>query len=118
MPNCIDVAIPRGGQIPVLSSPVAVHVFAKDTFHAGLWERSVIERGQLLDAFLSGAELLEVYYRWRPNLRDEGDNHVLELAVAAGDAPILTYNRRDFAGGQLRFPNIQVLAPAAWLKLG
>jgi hypothetical protein len=33
--------------------------------------------------------LIEVYYRWRPNLPDEGDNHVLELAVAAGDAPLL-----------------------------
>lgn len=76
------------------------------------------EQGQLFDAFLSRAEMLEVYYRWRPNLRDEGDNHVLELAVAAGDAPILTYNRRDFASGQLRFPDIQVLSPATWLKLG
>ena len=76
------------------------------------------EQGQLFDAFLTGAEMVEVYYRWRPNLRDEGDNHVLELAVAAGDAPILTYNRRDFADGQLRFPDIRVLSPAAWLKLG
>ena len=77
---------------------------------------SRIEQGQLFDTFLSGAELLEVYYRWRPNLRDEGDNHVLELAVAAGDAPILTFNRRDFAGGQLRFPDIKVLTPATWLR--
>lgn len=79
---------------------------------------TLIEQGQLFDAFLTNSEMLEVYYRWRPNLRDEGDNHVLELAVAAGDAPIITYNRRDFAGGQLCFPGIQVLAPAAWLKQG
>ncbi len=76
------------------------------------------EQGQLFDAVLSRAEMLEVYYRWRPNLRDEGDNHVFELAVAAGDAPILTYNRKDFVSGQLRFPDIQVLSPATWLKLG
>jgi putative PIN family toxin of toxin-antitoxin system len=76
-----------------------------------------VEQVQLFDAFLTGAEMVEVYYRWRPDLRDEGDNHVLELAVAAGNAPILTYNRRDFAGGQLRFPGIQVLSPAMWLKL-
>jgi predicted nucleic acid-binding protein len=77
-----------------------------------------LEQEQLFDAFLARAELLEVYYRWRPNLPDEGDNHVLELAVAAGDAPVLTFNRRDFAGGQLRFPSIRVLSPGAWLKLG
>lgn len=34
---------------------------------------------------------MEGYYRWRPNLPDEGDNHVLELAVAAGDAPSITF---------------------------
>jgi uncharacterized protein len=60
--------------------------------------------------------LVEVYYRWRPNLSDEGDNHVLELAVAAGDAPIVTFNRRDFRGGELRFPSIVLQTPAAWLK--
>ena len=74
------------------------------------------EQGALLDAFFARSELVEIYYRWRPNLRDEGDNNVLELAVAAGDAPIVTFNRRDFAGGQLRFPAIEVLTPGAWLK--
>ena len=47
---------------------------------------------------------------------DEGDNHVLELAVAAGDAPIVTFNRRDFRSGELRFPGIIVQTPGAWLK--
>jgi uncharacterized protein len=47
------------------------------------------EQIRLFDAFLSRTKLIEVYYRWRPNVRDEGDNHVLELAVAAGDAPIV-----------------------------
>jgi predicted nucleic acid-binding protein len=74
------------------------------------------EQIRLFDAFLSRTQLIEVYYRWRPNLPDEGDNHVFELAVAAGDAPIVTYNRRDFRGGELRFPSIVVQSPAAWLK--
>jgi hypothetical protein len=70
----------------------------------------------LLDAFLSRTRLVEVYYRWRPNLPDEGDNPVLELAVAAGDAPIVTFNRRDFRSGELHFPGIIVQTPGAWLK--
>jgi uncharacterized protein len=74
------------------------------------------EQTQLFDAFLAGTRLIEVYYRWRPNLRDEGDNHVLELAIAAGDAPIVTFNRKDFRGGELRFPDIVVQTPGAWLK--
>ena len=74
------------------------------------------EQTQLFDAFLAQTQIVEVYYRWRPNLPDEGDNHVLELAVAAGDAPIVTFNRRDFRGGELRFPGILVQTPGAWLK--
>ena len=70
----------------------------------------------MLDAVLARTELVEIYYRWRPNLRDEGDNHVMELAVAAGDAPIVTFNRRDFANGQLRFPSVEVMTPTVWLK--
>ena len=77
---------------------------------------TAMEQTQLLDAFLSRTRLVEVYYRWRPNLPDEGDNHVLELAVAAGDAPIVTFNRRDFRSGELCFPGIIVQTPGAWLK--
>lgn len=75
-----------------------------------------VQQTQLFDAFLARTQIIEVYYRWRPNLPDEGDNHVLELAVAAGDAPIVTFNRRDFRGGELRFPGILVQTPGAWLK--
>jgi putative PIN family toxin of toxin-antitoxin system len=74
------------------------------------------EQTQLFDAFLSRTRLVEVYYLWRPNLPDEGDNHVLELAVAAGDAPIVTFNRRDFRSGELRFPGLIVQTPGAWLR--
>jgi uncharacterized protein len=77
---------------------------------------TVPEQVRLFDAFLSRTHLVEVYYRWRPNLPDEGDNHVLELAVAAGDAPIVAFNRRYFRGGELRFPSIVVQTPAAWLS--
>jgi len=74
------------------------------------------EQTYLFDAFLSRTKLVEVYYRWRPKLPDENDNHVLELAVAAGDAPIVTFDRRDFHGGELRFPSLDIQTPAAWLK--
>ncbi len=77
---------------------------------------STTEQERLFDAFLARTQLVEVYYRWRPSLRDEGDNHVLELAVAAGDAPVVTFNRRDFRTGELRFPDLVVQTPGAWLK--
>ena len=76
---------------------------------------SPIEIDELLDAFLSASEIVEVFYNWRPNLRDEADNHVFELVVAAADAPLVTYNLRDFAQPQLKFPHLRVLTPAKWL---
>jgi predicted transcriptional regulator of viral defense system len=41
IPDRIDVAIPRGSRIPVLQSPVDVHVFAKDTFPLGRQQISI-----------------------------------------------------------------------------
>jgi len=48
---------------------------------------------------------------WRPNLPDEGDNHIVELAVAGGAAMIVTNNVRDFRGAELRFPRVRIVAP-------
>lgn len=74
------------------------------------------ERQELFHAFISVCRLTEIYYLWRPNLRDEADNHVLELAVAAGAQAIITYNRTDFASTQLHFPKLRILAPSDLLK--
>jgi predicted nucleic acid-binding protein len=74
------------------------------------------EREALLAGFLSVCEWVEVFFLWRPNLPDEGDNHVLELAVAGGAQVVVTQNVRDFRG-ELRFPRIKVLTPAQYLKL-
>jgi putative PIN family toxin of toxin-antitoxin system len=69
------------------------------------------ERQEFFAAFLSVCEWVEVYCLWRPNLRDEGDNHVIELAVSGGASVIVTNNIADFSGAELRFPDIRVLTP-------
>jgi predicted nucleic acid-binding protein len=74
------------------------------------------ERQELFYAFISLCRLTEIYYLWRPNLRDEADNHVLELAVAAGAQAIVTYNRADFLGAELHFPELRIVMPADLLK--
>jgi putative PIN family toxin of toxin-antitoxin system len=65
----------------------------------------------LLAAFLSVCEWVNVYYLWRPNLRDEGDNHLIELAVAGNAITIVTNNLRDFQGADLLFPNLLITTP-------
>lgn len=51
-----------------------------------------------LDYLCFTANLHEVYFLWRPLLRDPKDDMVLELAVTARCPYIVTYNKRDFAG--------------------
>ena len=74
------------------------------------------EREELVDAFLSVCEWTMVFYLWRPNLPDEGDNHLIELAVAGGASLIITHNVKDFKRGELRFPQVRVETPGEYLK--
>ena len=53
-----------------------------------------------LDYLCSIAVHHEVFYLWRPFLRDPKDDMVLELAVAAGCQTIVSYNRQDFDGSE------------------
>jgi putative PIN family toxin of toxin-antitoxin system len=77
-------------------------------------QQSVID--ELLDGFLSVSKWVNIYYSWRPNLRDEGDNHVLELAIAGNAQILVTNNLRDFRGSELTFPQLQILSPYQIIK--
>jgi putative PIN family toxin of toxin-antitoxin system len=78
---------------------------------------SAPDRDRLLDAFLSRCDWVSIYFLWRPNLRDEGDNHLIELAVAGGAAAIVTNNTRDLKSGELAFPALKILKPAELLGM-
>jgi len=62
----------------------------------------------------SVAHLQDIYYLWRPQLRDPNDDMVLELAVAAQAKYIVTHNVRDFQN--LKF-DIQAISPSDFLRL-
>ena len=57
----------------------------------------------------------EIFYLWRPFLSDPEDDHILELALAAGCNYIVTYNKKDFRGVEERF-GIEVVDAADFLK--
>jgi len=84
-----------------------------------LFRRSILsarERQQLFEAFLSVCEWVQVYYGWRPNLRDESANHLVELAIARGACAIVTHNLADFRDSELRFPQLRVVTPEEFMK--
>lgn len=71
---------------------------------------------QLLQAFMSVCEWVNIYYLWRPNLKDEADNHLIELAIAGNASVLVTNNLKDFQNTQLLFPHLSVLSPQALLR--
>lgn len=68
-----------------------------------------------LDAVVALVEPVEAWFLWRPQLRDPGDELVLEAAVNGRAAAIATFNRRDFQAGAARF-GVDVLLPGDALR--
>ena len=69
------------------------------------------DRAALLDAILGVCQWINISYLWRPNLPDEPDNHLVELAVAGNAAWIVTGNAKDVAAGELVFDGFRVVTP-------
>lgn len=107
----------RGELVPQIGNALA------SEYREVCWRESVTaklpitpeERDELMSALLSCCRWVEIYYLWRPNLRDEADNHLVELALAAGAPVILTHNLRDVAQGELNFPGLRMLRPEDYL---
>lgn len=76
---------------------------------------SSTERETLFAAFLSVSEWVKVYILWRPNLPDEADNHLIELALAGFAGTIVTHNLGDMLHGELRFPELKIQTPRQFL---
>lgn len=70
----------------------------------------------LLQSLMSVSQWVYVYYLWRPNLPDEADNHLIELAVAGNAQIIATNNTKDFQKAELLFPNLLILTPAEIIR--
>lgn len=63
-----------------------------------------------LDAVIAMAEPVHTYFLWRPQLRDPGDEMVLEAAVNGRANVLVTFNVRDYGTIAARF-GVEVLLP-------
>lgn len=75
------------------------------------------EREAIFAALLKQSRWVEIYFAWRPNLQDEGENHLIELAIAGGAQAIVSRNIRDLKKAELLFPETKVLTPKQCLEV-
>lgn len=86
-------------------------MLAEHRLAAGLSETQV---GVLVDGLIALAEPVQSFFRWRPQLRDPGDELVLEAAVNGRAAAIVTFNERDLREAQTF--GIAVIRPSEALR--
>jgi len=70
---------------------------------------------RFLGAFANAIEPVDVHTRWRPQLRDPGDEMVLEAAINGRADALVTYNVKDFREAAPRF-GVRVARPAEILR--
>ena len=87
-------------------------MLAEHRLAAGL---SAAETGSFVDGLIALAEPVQLFFRWRPQLRDPGDEMVLEAAVNGKASAIATFNERDLREARHIF-DIEVLRPGEVLR--
>ncbi len=116
--NAVVAACLKGQCVPLIGN--ALFNECEDVFgRADLFKNCKLSRGErdeLLDVLFACCEWTRVYCLWRPNLPDEADDHLVELAVAGGADFIVTRNLRHLRNAQLRFPELRIAAPGTFLK--
>jgi predicted nucleic acid-binding protein len=105
-------AVRRGAPTLLLSVPLALEYEAicseaEHRLGSGLSEEEV---DIFLTAVIAMAEPVMTHFLWRPQLRDAGDEMVLEAAVNGGADALVTFNVRDFGAAPARF-GIELLLP-------
>ncbi len=73
------------------------------------------EAGVFVDGLIAMAEPVPLFFRWRPQLRDPGDELVLEAAVNGRADAIATFNEKDLREARTSF-DIEVLRPGEVLR--
>lgn len=70
----------------------------------------------ILSALTFYGTKVPIYYRLRPNLKDENDNMVFECAANFGASTIITHNVQDFLEPELEAYQIEILTPGEFIK--
>lgn len=108
--------IDRGNAVMLLSVALALEyeaicTLAEHRLASGL---SAAEAGIYLDGLIGMAEPVKAFFRWRPQLRDPGDELVLEAAVNGQANCIVTFNESHLR--EARNFGVEVMRPGEALR--
>jgi putative PIN family toxin of toxin-antitoxin system len=98
-----------------LSVPLAIEYEAVAKRTIGEITLDEKEVDNILDFVISKSNQWQIYYLWRPQLKDADDDMLLELAVTAGCQYIVTYNLDDFKATK-KF-GITAITPKQFLEM-
>jgi putative PIN family toxin of toxin-antitoxin system len=107
------ISLPSGVYRPNLSVPLFIEyesVAKRTGLVSGLNEQDIDD---ILDYILSQSSIRQIFYLWRPYLKDPLDDLVLEVAVESQSEYIITFNKKDFRGVD-RF-GIKVVTPQEFM---
>lgn len=98
--------------VPMFLEYEAVLLRPEHLLAAQLTEADVVN---FLNVFAGFIEPVEIFYLWRPQLKDANDDMVLEAAVNGQADAIVTFNTADFLPAVNRF-NLKLMLPNLFLK--
>src|ERR1700682_2247193 len=109
--------IDAGKAVMVLNVALALEYESKCTLaeHRLAAGISLTETKAFVARLIALAEPVQSYFRWRPQLRDPGDELVLEAAVNGRASAIVTFNERDLRDAKVNF-GIDVIRPGEALR--
>ncbi|MCX7898334.1 MAG: putative toxin-antitoxin system toxin component, PIN family [Rhodocyclaceae bacterium] len=108
-------AVRKRRLLPLASVPLMLEYEAvlKRDAHCGAF--SVVTVDAFLDALSLFIEPVHLHYLWRPQLRDPGDEMVLETALNGRAQMLVTHNLCDFTAAAQRFA-LRVMTPQQVLR--
>lgn len=115
--NAVLRLVGQGRLVPLVSTALFLEYedVLKRPEHVSVHGLGPAALERFLAAFAAAAEGVEIDFRWRPQLRDEKDELVLEAAVNGRAEGLVTFNGRDFEPAATRF-GVSILTPAVLLE--
>lgn len=108
----------RAGRVKLLATVPLFIEYESVCSRSGHMEAAGLKPADLpifLNALADMMESVETWFLWRPQLRDPGDELVLEAAVNGRADSIATFNRRHFRPAADRF-GVEILLPREALR--